>query len=356
MMLNKDTRQAEPMHIAMSTLAWDRVGADSFPASKNGQNLPVYNDFPPFSHLPQKSPPRMDPSLSCVPSFDANTILGPVEIGVLIFYMLFGVSTTQCYIYFDRFPEDSRRLKVLTTFVWTCGLGQMICLGDVLYTSTVSNDTQPSLLCHLPSSLFVFLLLSGLSAACVYGFFSFRIYAFTKKAYIPGLIWFLAFLQLLRRIVVFALSLHTNSILRVACDVTIAVVMVVVLRSQRSHAYTKKTSALVDKLIVWAIETGVLTSVSSGLMLAFIVAMKQNFVWFSFYTISIALLPNSLMANLNSRATLRAMHEVSISLPSIPPAFSPGDGRQVGRPISGGGQVGFIKDGDGYQTSSVNIA
>jgi hypothetical protein len=36
---------------------------------------------------------------------------GALQIGVLISYVLFGVTTTQTYIYYSRFPDDSPKLK-----------------------------------------------------------------------------------------------------------------------------------------------------------------------------------------------------------------------------------------------------
>ncbi|KAJ7788663.1 hypothetical protein B0H14DRAFT_3503961 [Mycena olivaceomarginata] len=47
-----------------------------------------------------------------------NPNTGAYEIGVLLSYVLFGVTTTQAYLYYTRFPEDSRKLKALVVFVW----------------------------------------------------------------------------------------------------------------------------------------------------------------------------------------------------------------------------------------------
>jgi hypothetical protein len=38
---------------------------------------------------------------------------GAYQIGVLVSYALFGVTTTQTYIYYSRFPDDSLKLKTL---------------------------------------------------------------------------------------------------------------------------------------------------------------------------------------------------------------------------------------------------
>lgn len=44
---------------------------------------------------------------------------GALQIGVLVSYVLFGVTTTQAYIYYDRFPDDSPKLKALVCTIQT---------------------------------------------------------------------------------------------------------------------------------------------------------------------------------------------------------------------------------------------
>ncbi|KAJ7260516.1 hypothetical protein B0H12DRAFT_1107675 [Mycena haematopus] len=276
----------------------------------------------------------MDP----VASFDPNTTLGSLQIGVLVSCVLFGVATMQCYIYFTRFPEDSRTLKALTAFVWGCDIAHIVCFSQLLYTFTISDYGHPEALFGAPpKSLSMSTFFSGLTPACVQCFFSYRIYAFTKKVYIPGLIWFMAFLHLLGRMVLFGVTLNSSSVaisakqwewlittiwsLSVVVDVLITTTMVVVLRAQRSHVH-RKTAALVDKLIVWTIETGMITSASSIVVLACFVTMQDNYIWLGVHSISMQLFSNSLMANLNSRATLRAQKPIfldSLTL-SVPPS------------------------------------
>jgi adenine-specific DNA glycosylase len=41
------------------------------------------------------------------------TSLGALQIGIFVSHVLFGVTTTQTYIYYTRFPEDSPKLKAL---------------------------------------------------------------------------------------------------------------------------------------------------------------------------------------------------------------------------------------------------
>ncbi|KAF7346760.1 hypothetical protein MSAN_01814500 [Mycena sanguinolenta] len=266
----------------------------------------------------------MDPA-----SFDPNPTLGAVQIGVLVAYVLFGVATTQAYIYFSRFPDDSRRVKAFIVLVWSLDIAHSLCFGHVLYTFTILDFAQPQRLgAQPPKSLSVSTLFSGLTAAAVQGFYSYRIYLFTKKLFVPCILWFMALLHFAGRVLLFATTLHTPSILvyiqqwewlittnwglSVATDVAISVTMVTVLYRRRSNAH-RKTAALVDKLIVWTIETGLLTSATSLVMLGSFLKSKENFTWLAFHAIGTQLFTNSLIASMNSRASLRSRDPIALS-------------------------------------------
>ncbi|KAJ7916165.1 hypothetical protein B0H13DRAFT_1871419 [Mycena leptocephala] len=269
---------------------------------------------------------------------------GVFQIGVLISYVLFGVTTTQAYIYYSRFPDDSPKIKGLVAFVWLCEIAHVICIGHVLYTYTISDYTHPERLAlAAPKSLSTSILFSGIIAASVQGFFSFRIYTLSKKLYITLIIWTMSFLRLLGTVVAFVVALRMIILARfeaqwgwlltvtwsvsTANDLAITVTLVVLLRSQRTSMY-KRTTALVDKLITWTIETGLLTSAAGIVMLVCFVTMKQNSRDASALKISTirnsnlvksfqtpSWLDGDVLSSLNSRATLRAMNE--IPLPSL---------------------------------------
>ncbi|KAJ6540208.1 hypothetical protein DFH09DRAFT_1323225 [Mycena vulgaris] len=103
-------------------------------------------------------------------SFDPNLTIGAVEVGVLISYVLFGVTTTQAYIYYGRFPEDSWRLKLLArlatvAFVWFCELAHAICIGHSIYVITVSDYGHPERLVRILESSMVAVFFSAAIAA-----------------------------------------------------------------------------------------------------------------------------------------------------------------------------------------------
>ncbi|KAF7377840.1 hypothetical protein MSAN_00207500 [Mycena sanguinolenta] len=224
-----------------------------------------------------------------------NSTLGAVEIGILVSYMLFGVTTTQTYIYYHRFPDDSSKLKALVVFIWLCECAHAICIGHGLYIITIIDYGHPERLASsLPKSFLVGGFLSNIISTSVQGFFTFRIHVLTKKPYICFVISGMMFLRLLANSAVFSLAFGMTLlvsfvnqwgwliivalIISTIVDVAIAAILVVSLRIQ-SKRVRKRTTALVDKMIAWTIETALITSVSSIVIFICFVTMRQNFIW-----------------------------------------------------------------------------
>ncbi|KAJ7689492.1 hypothetical protein B0H17DRAFT_1202374 [Mycena rosella] len=207
-------------------------------------------------------------------SFNPNTTLGAYEIGVLTSYALFGVTTIQAYIYYGRFPHDSSKLKLLVAFVWSCEIAHAFCIGHTLYRMTVSDFAHPERLIIIPKSLATAVLFSGMIGATIQAFFASRIYGVSKSLYIPCLSWTLSFLRLLGSVAVCAYGFRAKTIpdfenrwtwllnslwsVAPANDLLIAARLVQCLYRQRPTG-DNRTVALVDKLIAWTIETGVVT-------------------------------------------------------------------------------------------------
>ncbi|KAJ7778222.1 hypothetical protein B0H16DRAFT_1711749 [Mycena metata] len=255
-------------------------------------------------------------------SFNSHTTLGAYELGVLASFILFGVTTTQVYIYYTRFPHDSSTVKFLVAFVWACEMAHAICIGATLYSMTVVDFGRPELLLLIPRSLATAVIFSGIVGACVQVFFAYRIYGVSNSLYIPCLSWFLSFCRLLGSIMgcVYGFTTKTipeyevewawllNSLWSVAAgnDLLIAGTLVYWLYRRRPEG-DQRTVALIDKLVAWTMETGVVTSAAGLLTLICFVTMKSNYIWIAFFVVVARLYSNSLLASLNSRATLRAL-------------------------------------------------
>ncbi|KAF7342358.1 hypothetical protein MVEN_01824400 [Mycena venus] len=213
--------------------------------------------------------------MDSVVHFNPDSTLGAFQIGVLVSYALFGVTTTQMYIYYSRFPDDSRKLKALVAFVWVCEVGHTFCVGHLLYTITILDYGHPErVFGTISQSLSVASLLAGIIAVCVHAFLSFRIYVLTKR---PITIWVtsLRATSLGNFVGQWGWLLTSNWSISVATDFAITATLVVVLQDHRSHA--QKTAAIIDKIIGWTIAEGRLSSsVASIAMLASFISMKGN--------------------------------------------------------------------------------
>ncbi|KAJ7039744.1 hypothetical protein C8F04DRAFT_1084688 [Mycena alexandri] len=265
--------------------------------------------------------------------FNPRSTLGAYEVGALVCYFMFGLLTCQVYAYSSRFSTDSAKLKTLVAVVWLMQLGQIVCIGSALFTYTIIDYGHPeTVVGPLPTSFAVGVLHGAIVIFCVQGFFSFRLYTFSKRLFVPIFIWAVAFVRFIGSMTIVVTALRMDSLVEyeiqwgwlftafwgvtVVNDLSVTGASVAFLLSQRRLGH-RRTVALIDKLILWALETGMLTSVAMIVEVVCFYTMKDNFVWVAFFILHTLLYSNSLLASLNSRATLRAMNEVSLR--SLPP-------------------------------------
>ncbi|KAJ3740398.1 hypothetical protein DFH05DRAFT_401971 [Lentinula detonsa] len=255
-----------------------------------------------------------------------DATLGVFEIGILIAGVLFGVVTAQVYIHHKTFPEENPWIKFgLVDSMWLIELGHTMCVFHVVYFYTVTHYGDPSSLQVLPASIGAAVVLHGLTIMIVQGYFTYRIWRFTEKLYIPVFSCFLMFCQLLAVMTLASqlITIATKSlakfmakwewlmftvlVLRAIADITVSGSLVFHLLNGRRGAL-KSTVAVVDKLILWTIETGILTSILGFLSIIFYLALKTTYLWLGLLMLLPKVFSNTMLANMNSRATLRNMH------------------------------------------------
>ncbi|KAJ7851103.1 hypothetical protein B0H13DRAFT_2360381 [Mycena leptocephala] len=229
--------------------------------------------------------------------FRCNSTLGAVEIGVLVSYVLFGVTTTQTYIYYSRFPDDSRKLKAFGCVCLVLEFGHALCIGHALYVCTISDYAHPErILGTPPISFTVGIVFSGVIGACVQAFSRSESTAFQRHCISPSSPGALGVAAVDVSEVKWQWLLTVTWSISAANDLTVTATLVF------------SSTANAEMHIR---ETGLLTSSASVVMLACYVTMKNNFIWAGVYNVLQRLFSNSLLA----RTTLRAMNEVP--LPSL---------------------------------------
>ncbi|KAF7334546.1 hypothetical protein MVEN_02284500 [Mycena venus] len=264
-------------------------------------------------------------------AFDVDNTLGALLIGTLVSYALFGVTTTQAYTYWRRFGEDdSWRMKTFVAAVWHVhriirrNIFDSLCLPGA-----VNLPTQSALQFHSSTTI------GSLVSYFIQSFFAYRIYALSKNLWIPCICWTLSLFRVVPPNVVIFACIHEpvhvfivkwswlfDAVWAVtaAIDLLIAGTLVFLLHQRRNRSLGG-TTIVVDKLILWTIETGVLTSITSITMMAVFLSMRFNFVWMAFFVVIPRLFSNSLFASLNSRAALRRESDHQVTDPKTSPVF-----------------------------------
>ncbi|KAF8148434.1 hypothetical protein B0H34DRAFT_802967 [Crassisporium funariophilum] len=252
--------------------------------------------------------------------FDVHGTLGALSIGVLISVFIFGIATVQTYIYYSRFPQDQLKWKILVAVVWILELAHCISICHTLYTLTISNYGHPEALIKPPKSLFISVILSGFIGFIVQGFFAERVRILSKKRLIPIICWLLVTIQYAMHIAAAAEAFKMTSLAQyekewkwlltcvlgigAAVDLTIAAALCYYLRQQKLNSLAR-TAIMIDKIIAWTIQTGVMTSFSGIIMLICYLTMPDNFIWLGFFMFFARMFSNSLLASLNTRIILR---------------------------------------------------
>ncbi|KAJ7050347.1 hypothetical protein C8F01DRAFT_1179534 [Mycena amicta] len=270
------------------------------------------------SHHPTMSAPR--------PAFNVGPTIGALLVGTLISYILLGITSAQVYLYFTRFPDDGMRMKLLVGFIWIFEMAHAGCIGHVIYYGAVLNYGNPASLEKMPVSLGLSVILASTITASVQGFFAFRIWSLAPTKFVrivPVLVWISAFVYLIATAAASALEVSAASvpafidqygwlllvpwIINLINDNTITISLVLLLLSTRTKGLNR-TTALLDKLIKWTIETGMITSMFSIVTLSFYERDRSTFIWLGIQFVKARLFANSLLASLNSRQTLRALN------------------------------------------------
>ncbi|OCH93576.1 hypothetical protein OBBRIDRAFT_832509 [Obba rivulosa] len=245
--------------------------------------------------------------------------MGVTFVGVVVAAILYGVSCVQMFYYFVRYPTDWWHMKLLVSAVWVFDTVHQVLITHTVYTYVITNFGNDMVLGTLVWSLIVEVLFNGFTALLVQSFFVLRIWKLSEKNLwltVPVLLLVigefgavLAYVIQAMQLGTFAqldnlkpLSMTVNA-LAAAGDVLIAVILCTMLH--RSRTGFKRSDGLINKLILFTINTGFLTSVCAVLSLITIVTLPNTFIYICFYFTLGRLYSNSLLATLNARKLLR---------------------------------------------------
>ncbi|KII84161.1 hypothetical protein PLICRDRAFT_179836 [Plicaturopsis crispa FD-325 SS-3] len=248
-----------------------------------------------------------------------DNTLGACLIGVIASAVLYGVTLVQSFFYFTHYPKDVWILKVLVSVTVVCDTAHLCMISHTVYHYLVRGFDDREGLQKMVWSVLLEALFTGVTGALVQTFFVHRIWRLSKKnifVSITILILVLSCASCGTAWVVISLQMHTfEDLLRLnpltlsinaitaAADVIIAASLVFLLTKSRTGF--KRSDTIITRLVVFTVNTGLLTSVCAISSLIAIVASPDTLIYATFYFCIGRLYANSLLATLNARKSIR---------------------------------------------------
>ncbi|GJE89139.1 hypothetical protein PsYK624_052330 [Phanerochaete sordida] len=262
-----------------------------------------------------------------------DSTFGATMVGGLVTTVLYGIFLVQMSMYLQRSRDEMVALKVSIWLLWLLNTMHLICIAHSLYFYMVTNFANPLVLAQTaPWSLPLVVFFTTTTDCLVQTWFIFRVWRLSKEnrpLTIALGICSTAALGISLGITIrfymlkdFAHYSEANWLvylglgLTVLTDLLIAVALCYYLRRMRSTV--RRTSSMVNALIVYAVNTGLFTSLLCIGCLIARLSQPSNFIFIGLFFPLSSLYANALLGSLNARDWFRSTRDVlSIPLGSL---------------------------------------
>ncbi|KAL1949755.1 hypothetical protein VTO73DRAFT_8636 [Trametes versicolor] len=273
-----------------------------------------------MSALPTAAPTAapLNPFALLPPVPSLNNTFGSFLIATFIGLIMYGLTLHQTYRYYRLFPGDTLVLRAIVVSTLILETVHIVLCMHVCYYYLVTEYFNPLALLDgvwsiriLPVSTAVVILLSE-------SFFTRRVYLIGAQFRVIVVVVPILMLAILG----FATAATVEAFIRptfadfekvawmtsagfgVAVLVDSLLTGTLILVLQKSRTGFRKTDSLIDVLIIYAVNTGLLTGIFSILSFIFALVSPKELIYSAFNIVAAKLYANSLLAVLNSRKGL----------------------------------------------------
>ncbi|KAF9526108.1 hypothetical protein CPB83DRAFT_498862 [Crepidotus variabilis] len=279
-------------------------------------------------------------------------VSGPLLIGHLLNWGLFGVISVQVYIYHLAFPNDHIRNKTLSYSVYVLEIIQTLMITQSAFRAFAEGFGNVDVLMDVGNMWFSVPILNGIIFFVTQMFYAYRVHHLSGSRILAALVVFFALVSFAGAIATGALLQHAATTLdglvsqntlitsgiwnggNAVCDAIIAICMTVSL-SRRSTGMLQ-SQALVSRVMRLTIETGSLTAAVAILNLILIFLPNHPGYFLSPIGVLGKLYSTSMMAVFNSRIVFSdgsARNLASASAVDLSPRNRSAEGSSANRPI-----------------------
>lgn len=241
---------------------------------------------------------------------------GAFLIGIIASSCLFGVTCTQTWYYYTRY-SDGTVLKVMVGTIWTLEVLHLAFGSHAIYYYVILHYGDPAALTEVTWSVSLNVSVTALIALLVYLYYARRIYQLSNyNIPLVAVVVIPSICRLGTSMCITGYSLHLKyyilfdrstmaSLIRaslalyVVTDLLVALLLCYFLHSSRTGI--KRTDTLINRLMVYAVHNGLITSVADIFVIAFNIAYPKNLVYLAVYQVVANLYSNSFLATLNAR-------------------------------------------------------
>ncbi|KAI0694309.1 hypothetical protein C8T65DRAFT_666988 [Cerioporus squamosus] len=270
----------------------------------------------PSLHL-QSSAREMSLLLPQVPSLD-NTF-GAVLVGTILGAVLYGLTSHQTYRYYRLYPTDPLILKLMVAGIWLLDTFHTVLSMHVCYFYLVSNYFNPERLLSGVWSMRLTIITTGVVIAITHIFFARRIFLIGNRNIYLMIV--MAILLVTETCFCLAATIETFIAVTFAaytdrfkwiipCSLGTAVVIDTVTTSTLTYYLHgcrtgfRKTDSLIDTLIVYTINTGLLNGILNFAAMLAATLSPKTLIYYGIDIASSKMYANSLLAVLNARRSL----------------------------------------------------
>lgn len=263
-----------------------------------------------------------------------DSTYGAYFIGVIASAVLYGVTCVQVSYYYVGYPSDPWHIKALVFAVFASDTVHQALVTHSAYVYLVSDIGAPAGLLDLVWSLLVEVLFNAITALLVQCFLVMRVYRLSNKSIVITVIVMSSVIaEFLLSVIYVAKSLPLRTFaelqqlkgissavnaITAASDVLIAACLCFLL--QKSRTGFRRSDTMINRLMLFSLNTGLLTSIFAVASLISISVWPNAFIYIGFYFCVGRLYCNSLLATLNARRIIRATStddDVSMSLQGV---------------------------------------
>ncbi|KAK0486404.1 hypothetical protein IW261DRAFT_795384 [Armillaria novae-zelandiae] len=256
--------------------------------------------------------------------YPIERVSGPLIVGCLLHWGLFGTLSIQLYLYYLAFPKDRPFVKSLVYGIYIVELLQTILVAHDAFA--VFGYGFGDLEAQMHFNWLILPIMIAIAAFVGHAFYAYRIFILSRSRIAPAFIFCLSLTSSVASIITGVKSFHAGDVTKlrqasisggiscgsyVLCDVVITICMTYYL--MRSNTGFPRTQILVTKIIRLTIETGSVTAIVVLVTLVLFFAFPHQTFYVTPSLVISKLYANSIYMVLNSRIRIMGGRDTYMS-------------------------------------------